>query len=350
MSVARKIRQALYQTVLIGSLSASAYAWEIDTKTVPENHSVSFFEGVQNQTLKKSLQTLEAWQYDFGRVFDDSVDGLDRWLGGSDEEVKRKQSRLILYFPNTFYENGSVHHLKFRASIDLPRSKNRWQLMLSSFDETSIDSPDNRTPGTTLKPFEQQNVNDPANSEASISLQRILHQGDHQLLTFRLGMKFQGITNPNPYGRLSHQITQHFDHSNVTSQTDNNLILEHIRGFVLESRQSFNLPDAKGNLYCSQTTGTWLKEDEQYLINQRFTKFDKILPHRYYAYFLDANWRLDKDVKQLESYAVGFNWREKLYKDWLYAELEPRITWYEEQDFNQANPSLMFMLEMHFYH
>lgn len=335
--------------MLIGAFPLVVFAQISEQASIEPPKPVEYyFEHTQNPSLQENLDTLETWQHKFGALFDDKVDGLDRWLSGSQEQIKRRNSRLMLYFPVTLYESGlETTRPKIRASIDLARSKNRWQIMVSSFDETSIDSPDERMPGMDLKEFQQQD-DTRVNSETSISLTRALIEELNESLKFRVGLKFQSLTQPNLYARLSHRMHKRFG-SNIISETDNNLILESVRGLVLESRQSFNLPDTKGNLYRSQTTGTWLKNEKEYLINQRFTKFDKITSHRYYAYFLDGNWLLDNDIQQLENYAIGFNWREKLYKDWLYAELEPRVTWYEEQDFDKANPSLMFMLEMHFY-
>jgi hypothetical protein len=43
------------------------------------------------------------------------------------------------------------------------------------------------------------------------------------------------------------------------------------------------------------------------------------------------------------------NWREKLYKDWLFGEIEPRATWRAEDDFKTPDLSVIFQLEMRFY-
>ncbi|WP_130538422.1 hypothetical protein [Thiomicrorhabdus indica] len=339
----------LYQSLSIGLLLSAALNASAESQDVSQQNKQFFFEDVQSGPLHNGLKALEAWQSEFGATLDGYVDNLDRFLGGSEEEVKRKQSRFILYFPSTFEKAGnSKSSLKFRASIDLPRSKDRWQLMISSFDETSIDSPDNRTPGTQLKEFEQSDENREANTEVSFSLQKEFLKETNQVLKLKSGLKFQQLVKPNPYVLLNYQVNARFGESWL-STTTNNAIFEHVRGFMLESRQTFSKPLNKGDLLRSQTTGTWMHRDKDYIINQRFTWFDKISDHRFYAYFIDGDWRLDSRHQTIENAAIGFNWREKLYKERLFAEFEPRITGYNSEGFSKPHPALLLQLEMHFY-
>lgn len=309
----------------------------------------SLLANPQSEPLQQSLQTLETWRSGLGSTLDSYVDNIDRFIGDSDLEVEREQSRFKLYFPANLDQNATLSSdVKFRASVDLPRSKNRWQIMISSYDETLLDSPDSRTPGTDLQAFEQADASREARSEVTLSVQRSFLKDLEQQIRFRVGLKFQGVIQPNPYLRLNYN-NRHPLPSDWLRTTTHNLILERIRGWVLESRQSFAKPIGPTDLFKSQTTGTWMHRDKRYLINQRFTWYEKVLAHRFYAYFLDANWVVNQTDRRMENVALGFNWRERLYKDWLFAEFEPRMTWRQEQSFSKANPSLFFQLEMHFY-
>lgn len=342
----------LYQSLGLGIL----LSWALPVLAMEQNKTNNqtssktfFFEDNESVTVQQALQTLEAWQSHFGATLDDYVGNIDRFLGDAQLEVARKQSRFRLYFPTVIDQNGSVStDVKFRASVDLPRSKNRWQIMISSFDETSIDNPDNQSPGTILKEFEQADKNRQTRSEVSLSVQRSFLKDLQQQIKFRVGLKFQGVLKPNPYMRLNYYSSDRLASEWLRSST-HNIILEHIRGFVLESRQSFSKPMPGGDLFKSQTTGVWLHRDKTYHINQRFTWFERISSHRFYAYFLDGNWELTEDSQRIDNAAIGFNWREKLYKDWLFAELEPRVTWYHDEKFRKVNPSVLLQLEMHFY-
>lgn len=298
--------------------------------------------------FSQGLQTLETWQNSIGSTLDDYVDGLDQWLANSEQPIKRKASRFVLYFPATLYEDGaSSTDVKFRASIDLARSKNLLKLTLSSFDETSIDSADTKTPGTTVPEIRPVDQNNRVDSEISVSLQRLLFENDQRHLKLNGGLKFQGM-QPNPYIRLNYEQKNVFDNQ-VLGVMTHNAIFEKSRGFVLESRQSFSRPLQNKDLLRSQTTGTWLSKESLYLLNQRFTKFDQISEHRFYAYFIDGNWQLTEQARTFDNFSVGFNWRENLYKKWLFAEVEPKVTWSQTSDFHQAVPSLFMQLEMHFY-
>jgi len=91
------------------------------------------------------------------------------------------------------------------------------------------------------------------------------------------------------------------------------------------------------------------EEDEGILINQKSILFDKINSFRAIAYFVGGNWNIDNQDTLFESVSLGMNWRERVYKDWLFAELEPRASWYESNNFSEPVYSLRLMLEMHFY-
>ena len=50
---------------------------------------------------------------------------------------------------------------------------------------------------------------------------------------------------------------------------------------------------------------------------------------------------------EMTAYEVRIVRRRLLYRDWLYGEIIPRITWEREDDF-EPNPSIGVLLEMNF--
>jgi len=334
--------------LILCSFSASPEALDYDFSMTADG-SDSYFEHSESITAEEALDKLQSIQSEFGEVLDSFVDSLDKWLSGSDKQVARKKSRFIFYLPTRIEGRSIKTDLKVRAIADLARSSKLWQISLSSFDETSIDSPDERTPGAKSKEIEEGDKNQrPSSTEATISLGRTVSRAPGTELNFNVGLKFSGITKPNPYTRLRWR-KQQLIKEDVISRKTHNLVLERIQGLFLESRQTFDIPINIKHLFRSQTTGVWYRNQKNYQINQRFIYYDKIYRHRSFAYFLDGNWTLDPGDSGMDDYAIGVNWREKLYKDWLYAELEPRFTWRDDDNFHQANFGLMFMMEMHFY-
>jgi hypothetical protein len=156
------------------------------------------------------------------------------------------------------------------------------------------------------------------------------------------------LIDPNPYARLRTRYKSQLSEK-LLSRTTQDLYLERSRGGAIETEQVFDYQWQPKELFRSQTTGVWWHEEGDYLLNQKGTWYQTINAHRVHAYYVSGNWQMDNENVVFNDLSVGMNWREKLYKDWLFGEIEPRAIWLAEDNFETPDLSLRFQLEMRFY-
>lgn len=304
-------------------------------------------ERVENPTIKSYLVGLSSAQAYVGSYVQSTGEKLDRFFGSDISEVSQKGSRLIVYTPFTYYDSGeSVSSVNFKAQIDLPRTNHRWKVLVSSFegDEEQNSNSLNQseiTPSNTQKTVDGDSQNTLAGRYLFESTKNVIAHMD-------LGLKFINYIEPNPFVKYKVRYKHNFENQ-VESRNTQNLYLERDRGFAWEGQQVFDYKLNPKWLARSQTSTTWWREDSEISLNQKAILFESVSPIRARAYFVDGNWDINNEEALFNSVAVGMNWRERLYHNWLYSEFEPRATWSEADSFKEPVYSVRLMLEMHFY-
>lgn len=303
-----------------------------------------FLEQFHGKAFVEWMKGLVDLKYEVADYLDDVGDRVDRFLGDETLQVERKGSVFKLYLPFTYYDRGVMESKpKFRAYIDMPRSKKRIRLLISSFDETDLDNTDDSLNQTSN--LGQDSVDDD-DQGTSLAAQFLLDSRKNRLFQFDLGARISSL-KLNPYARLRFRHKAKID-KDLTSRHNQTLLYERIRHWVWEVRQDFDYQLANNDLIRSETRGTWLIEDDIFELRQRGILFYQINSHRVRSYFVEGFFNYQNDNFSTESYSIGVNWREKLYQDWLFAEIEPRLSWFAEEDFESTQFSVRFMLEMHF--
>jgi len=343
------MQKPIIKALLIVSalFSSASYSDESTHQAKLSETEKPLLEQVQNERIQGYLSEFSNAHAYIGRYVQSVGEGIDNFFGDASSEVVQKGSRLIVYSPFTFYDNGeTVSSLNFRALIDLPKTNNRWKILVSSFEGD-----------------EEQNVNSVTNSESlSTTTQNTVSEGSQNTLAGRylfntskntfshidIGLKFINYIEPNPYIQYKVRYKKELS-EDLQSRTTQIIYLERDRGLAWEGRQVFDYQLDPKWLARSQTSGTWWRDDKEVLVNQKAILFEKINSFRARAYFAEGNWNIDNQVALFTSVSMGMNWRERVYKDWLFAELEPRASWYESNDFSEPLYSLRLMLEMHFY-
>ena len=343
------MQKPIIKALLIVSalFSSASYSDESTPQTKSPETEKTPLEQVQNERIQSYLSELSNAHAYIGGYVHSAGEGIDNFFGDESSEVVQKGSRLIVYSPFTFYDNGeTVSSLNFRALIDLPKTNHRWKILVSSFEGD-----------------EEQNVNSVTNSESlSNTTQNTVAEGSQNTFAGRylfnaskntfshidIGLKFINYIEPNPY--IQYKVRYKKELSEVLqSRTTQNIYFERDRGLAWEGRQVFDYQLDPKWLARSQTSGTWWRDDKEVLINQKAILFEKINSFRARAYFVEGNWNIDNQDALFTSVSLGVNWRERVFKDWLFAELEPRASWYESNNFSKPLYSLRLMLEMHFY-
>lgn len=304
-------------------------------------------ESIENPQIKHYLNQLDSAQESVGGYVQSMGEKLDGFFGSKDLEVVYKNNRLIVYTPITLYDDGSTNSsLNFRAQIDLPKTNNRWKVLISSFEgdeEEQIDSM-NRTE-IAASSTQQTNPNDTQNAIAG---RYLISSSKNMFSHLDIGLKFINLIEPNPFIKYKTRYKKESTEK-ILNRATQTLYYERDKGFAWEGQYVFDYKHSQSRLSRMQTTATWWRDDAEVQLNQRGIVFEKINPYRAHAYFVDGNWLIVNDGATFSSIGLGVNMREQLYKDWLFAEVEPRVTWYETDDFKEPLYSLRVMLEMHFY-
>lgn len=314
---------------------------------VDTSNEKPLLEQTNSQQIKGYLLELEKMQTFVGSYVQDVGEGVDRFFGSEDLDVVHKGNRLIVYAPMTFYDNGdSEASVNFRAQFDLPRTNHRWSVLVSSFEggedenQNSISEQDISLKESNLEADDTQNT---------LAGRYLVKASKNSFTHIDLGLKFINYIEPNPYIKYRTRYkTGIFEETE--SRTTQTFYVERDRGFAWEGQQVFDMPLEKDVLARSQTTLTWWREDEELLINQKAILFNDLSPYRAHAYFIDADWQVNNEDINFEQFSLGMNWREHLYQDWLFGEIEPKVSWVDEDgQFNKPLYSLRMLLEMHFY-
>ena len=328
----------------------SVVSGQIETKSKEKNAQPTdyLFQNTQNLSLQSVLNRLESWQANMGQYIDDSGERLDRFFGEDEFDVTRKGSRLDILLPTTLYDNGKLTTgLNFRAQLDLPRTNHRWKIVLTSYEDSLYDDESGKTtpnnPNTASSVIKGEEDN-----STTLAARYLLFSKKDIFSHLDFGLKFTDLIDPNPYGRFRIRNKSMLSEK-LSSRMTNDIYLERSRGGAIETQQVFDYQRDDKDLLRSQTTGVWWHERGDYLLNQKGTWYQTINAHRVHAYYISGNWQIDNESVLFNDVSVGMNWREKLYKDWLFGEVEPRAIWREENNFETVELSLMLQLEIRFY-
>lgn len=323
----------------------------VTTSQVPETSTENteyLLQNPQNPTLKSVLNKLQKWQAGMGKYVDNTGERLDRFFGDNQIDVTRKGSQLDLLLPTTFYDNGKITTgLNFRAQMDLPRTNRRWKLVLTSFEDSLYDdrsgqaTPNKTNTGSTA-------ISGAEDKTTTVAARYMLFSKKNAFSHLDFGLKFTDLIDPNPYGRFRTRYKSTLSEK-LSSRTTHDVYLERSRGGSIETQQVFDYQWHPKELLRSQTTGVWWHDRGDYLLNQKGIWYNIINPHRVHAYYISGNWQMDNENANFTDISVGMNWREKLYKEWLFGEIEPKVVWREDNNFKTPDLSLMLQLEMRFY-
>jgi len=322
----------------------------IITMAAPDSDSLEYtFQQTNSTTLISTLEALEDAQKIMGKYVNDAGETIDLFFGRDTTNLTFKGSQLDILLPVVFYDSGSLStSANFRAQIDLPRTNYRWKLFIASFEQTLEDSPQTLSGiGESTNVSNTGTVDD--NNANSLGALYQLFEMENTKANIDLGVNASSLIEYSPFIRLKLRYRKPLT-PELTSRLTQNTFWSTARGGALDLKQTFDYEYRKDILLRSQTSAIWWNDDEYTQLNQRAVLFNKLNAHRVHAYYVRGQWDNSLGAMDFQTLATGINWREKLYKEWLFAEFEPKLTWRVDDDFKQPIASVMLMLEMRFYH
>ncbi|GKT11523.1 MAG: hypothetical protein ISEC1_P0487 [Thiomicrorhabdus sp.] len=307
----------------------------------PASDGGSFLEG--------SLGILEDTQRTFGEYIYSAGERIDLFFGDDNEDLIHRGSQLKVRFPVRFYENGDIDtNIQFSAQLDLPRTNHRWKLFMASYQQSMDDSNENisTTRGSTVATGRAASVE---NDVGSIGLFYDLLSQNNITGKLDFGVNLSSLTVLDPFVRLKgRHSTKLF--SQLVSQQTQRLFWEGRKGVSWDLQQVFDYDLNGSTLLRSQTSGLWWIGGEYLELNQKLIAFNTVNSDRVVAYYAYWQWddSLGGPIRQTEI-TTGINVRERLHKDWLFIEVEPRLKLRVEDNFKKVEASILIMLEMMFY-
>lgn len=317
---------------------------------IPHKPKDYYFEGASNPLLNKTFDQLDKIQNWVGSYVEDIGESADSFFGTQESFDRTQGSRLDVMTPITFHENGKIDtRVKFRAKVALPRTNKRWNLIVQSAENAlddyasggsaSATTSNNRLVGTS-------GTDD--DTVARVGLRYMLDVKDYTNAFVDFGLNFRNVIEPDPYARVKGTYKWHLA-DKLYSRMVQDLFWESYAGVGFNSKQTFDYEFNQQNLIRSQTEGTWWDKDQYYELHQTFYFYQTMNVHRAIAYHVGWDWDTKDVGPHLISYHTGFNWRERIYKKWLFFEMEPRIDFDQDTNFRKADPNITFMLEAQFY-
>ncbi|KUJ74070.1 hypothetical protein AVO42_01235 [Thiomicrospira sp. XS5] len=316
-----------------------------------------FFEGTESPLLNftfKYLDTMHDW---LSHTVDDFGEQADDFFGTGDSFDRTKGSRLDIMTPVRFHSDGSIDtQVKFRAKIALPKTQRRWHVIVSSAED-NIKELSSGGAGSTAGTGNNSPLNNASSATSpqqddgtNVGLRYALDLAGFTVTFVDVGLNFRNVIEPDPYARIKLHYKWKLS-PKWYSRMYQDLYWESYKGVGLNSRQVFDRQINNQFLFRSQTEADWKDKDQNYSLSQNFIFVDQVNVHRGLAYYLGWNWNWTPDAPgfNLSSYSVGVNWRERIYKDWMFFEIDPEFSFSDDTDFNKVDASIRFMLEAQFY-
>lgn len=281
---------------------------------------------------------IDMTQFYVGGTMQSISGSLDSFIS-RDPSLVENESYMRLRLARVFEEGGeSYSRHDFSARLDLPKTKGRMQLLVES-DNRDLESLAEQKRNVSE---DQSSLRNEDNS-VSAAVRFLLPDISDWNPSFDVGVRAQ--TPPNPFTRFRvHNIYAMPDLWHF--RTNHEISFYHQQGLRQQSFFIFDRPLGDDWLFANTAEWHWRKKDAELEYDNilAFTHFHT--EYKTYVYRTGAFFQ-ERPKSQLQSYFVEINYRRKLYRDWLYAEMIPALHWRREQDF-KSQASLTFRLQIFF--
>jgi hypothetical protein len=257
--------------------------------------------------------------------------GVDRFFA-DERDFEEANETYVQVRMDIINEDGSTSFdSSLRAKVQLPGSERRLRLVLESDPlELDPDAPQDN-PGDA--------VDEPSDYIIGVEGERLV--GDWQILP-SVGVKVDWP--PDPYARL--RAIRYFPAGDWVGRVSGTAAWFSSDGVDLDGRVDFDRKLGENNLFRSATAVGWEAEDSYSDASQVFSLYQKTASRTRLAY--DIGLKADKDPDwETTEYFGQLRYRRQFYKTWAFVELIPRISWADDNDFDEEL-SLLVRLELNF--
>ena len=278
---------------------------------------------------------VDTWHRALSGTITGSAYWVDSFFYDERMEAEENQSRMLLRL-ESFSEDGQGTDVKLRASlrVGIPYAQKRLKLIVAG--DPNRESDIQGTSGSTVRSsFDRIDKND-----VSISLQRSIVEKFNRFISTRLGLIFRNwrpevfvegryryFYNLDPWGfRFTERLRWYTD-----------------KGWDSLTTFDFERPLSERFFFRTTVEGGWLEEEDGFSHSLNFSLSHLLSPRRAIEYSMSNSFQTRPNYHLLEV-ALRIRYRQRIWRDWLFYDIEPQMRFPNEYDFDMT-PGIMLRLE-----
>lgn len=291
------------------------------------------------------LERAGYYQEELGSRVAELGNAIDRIFSDDDYFQNSQGSRLEIHFPLIYDDNQRSIELspRIRTKLPLPNTNKRLNLILDSTKNSLTGMAD------PAKGEEFSSISKLSDDELNLVLRGNLIKNNWYRLSLDIGGGFDAI-NPNPMigMRLNVNLPSSQRHSNRLIPK---IYWKRFSGEVFDAQYRHDWLLSKNKILRFNTGTTWWNRDAYWHIYQAVTYYDKVNTHRVFSYSLRGDWDTENKGLINSGYGIGFSWRERIYKNWMFTSLSPHLFYENNLTAGKyiLKPTITLSVEIHFY-
>jgi len=326
------MRKLIFWLLLIPGAS-----YALDSQPQLQEDSIIPLDDVQLPELDSRVQT---------QVTDDMMDRSKDWLAGY---INRLSGGIDTFFVDTFFseevleddvkgsrakisfysrrEIGEPVDYKFGVSlrVALPNTNDRLNLLFQSEDEEDARE------GDPLESLE--------NAEYSTALRFIINESEKWKNNIDAGINW-GVP-PDPFVRFRARRYVYLSEWELKVTQSVFYFVED--GSGEETRFQADYPLNIEKLFRLNASAEYMKQDDYFTLKYGAGLYHELSRTRALAYTAGANGDTENGAT-FNAYSAGFRYRQLVYSDWVFAEINPEFIWTQDTDY-ETTPVIMLRFE-----
>jgi hypothetical protein len=279
-------------------------------------------------------RTMDVTHRSLSRGIEGTAKGIDAFFASEEALQEATGSFVKLRFDANWIESrGDKYQADVDARLDLPGTEDRLQLLVESdpAQTGAEDDPLADSPGEAADDEEGLAVA----VEAWLEGERAV---DWQL---RPALGIRGGLPLNPFARFR-AIRRH-QYAKWDSRFAATLVYFYQDGLIFSASKDFDRPLSDTLVFRTRSAYQWRRKQERETFQETLSLFKTLTERRRVAYEVGLT-ADDQPGWALNEYFARIRYRQRVYKHWLFAELQPRVRWPKATNYDHE-AALIFRLE-----
>lgn len=278
---------------------------------------------------------IDTWHRAMSGTIIGTADWVDSFFYDERIEAEENQSRLLMRL-ESFSEEGEGTDLKLRASmrVGIPYAEKRLHLIVTGEPDDEPDIEDTSA-SAVRKSFDRVDKND-----VSVSVQHAIMQQLNRYLSTRLGFIFSDL---EPRLFVEGRYRAFFDLGPWGSRFTERVRWYTDKGWESKAELDFERPLSERFFFRATLGGDWREEEDGFSHGLTFSLSQFLSPRR----ALEYSWVNSLQTRpnyRLDEVALRIRFRQRIWRDWLFYDIEPQLRFPNAEGFN-ITPGILLRLE-----